>query len=146
MGPDPSLLLTRSKKEADPALTRILSDLTRSNFFYPKGRKLKNLTFLGDIFEIQTHTTNGWPDPTRATKIWPDLTRVKKFWPGPITIKGTLWMGNHLVGLITLDQRLPMKVQTSNLRFPAWCHDHPFLYIQLFFTNNLIVSSQISII
>jgi len=44
-------------------------------FFDPKGKKLKNLTFLGEIFQIQTQTINGWPDPT-----W-----VKNFWPGPIT-------------------------------------------------------------
>jgi len=41
-------------------------------FFDPKGKKLKNLTFIGEIFEIQTQTINGWPDPTRATKNWPD--------------------------------------------------------------------------
>jgi len=44
-------------------------------FFDPKGKKLKNLTFLGEIFWILTQTINGWPDPTR----------VKIFWPGPIT-------------------------------------------------------------
>jgi len=32
-------------------------------FFDPKGKKLKNLTFLGDIFKIQTKTKNVWPDP-----------------------------------------------------------------------------------
>jgi len=31
--------------------------------------------FLGEIFQIQTKTINGWPYPTR----------VKNFWPGPIT-------------------------------------------------------------
>jgi len=54
-------------------------------FFDPKGKKLKNLTFLGEIFRILTQTINGWPDPTRAIKNWPDPTRVKIFWPGPIT-------------------------------------------------------------
>jgi len=44
-------------------------------FFDPKGKNLKNLMFLGQIFQIQTQTINGWPDPTR----------VKNFWPGPIT-------------------------------------------------------------
>jgi len=28
-------------------------------FFDPKGKKLKNLTFLGEIFQIQTQTING---------------------------------------------------------------------------------------
>jgi len=40
-----------------------------------KGKKFKNLMFLGEIFPIQTQTINGWPDPTQ----------VKNFWPGPIT-------------------------------------------------------------
>jgi len=35
----------------------------------PKGKKLKNLTFLGKIFQIQTQIINGWPNPTQATKI-----------------------------------------------------------------------------
>jgi len=34
--------------------------------------KLKNLTFLGEIFWIKTQTINGWPDPTRTTKNFPD--------------------------------------------------------------------------
>jgi len=34
-------------------------------FFDPKGKKLKNLKFLGEIFEIQSQTINGWTDPTR---------------------------------------------------------------------------------
>jgi len=52
--PDPSLLLTRSKQETDPGLTRVLSDPTRKDFF---------LTLLEEIFQIQTQTING-----RATK------------------------------------------------------------------------------
>jgi len=74
--PDPSLLLTRSNNKRP---TRLWPGyfLTRPEeiFFAPKGKKLKNLTFLGEIFKIQTQTINGWPDPTR----------VKNFWPGPIT-------------------------------------------------------------
>jgi len=54
-------------------------------FFDRKRKKLKNLTFLGELFEIQTQTINGWPNPTRPEpqKIYP--TQVKNFWPGPIT-------------------------------------------------------------
>jgi len=33
MGPDLSLLLTRSKKEANPPLTRVLFDPTQRDFF-----------------------------------------------------------------------------------------------------------------
>jgi len=31
-------------------------------FFWPVGKKLKNLRFLGEIFQIQTQIINGWPD------------------------------------------------------------------------------------
>jgi len=51
---DPSLLLTRSKKEANLPLARVLFDLIRRDFFEPKGKKLKFFTFLGEIFQIQT--------------------------------------------------------------------------------------------
>jgi len=63
--PDPSLLLTLSKNEADPLTW------PEDTFLDPKGKKLKNLTFLGEIFQTQTQTINGWPDLTRATKNWP---------------------------------------------------------------------------
>jgi len=41
--------------------------LTQPNeiLFDPKGKKLKKLTFLGEVFQIHTQTTNGWSDPTR---------------------------------------------------------------------------------
>jgi len=39
-------------------------------FLDPKGKKLKNLTFLGQIFQIQTQTINGWPDPARVKIFW----------------------------------------------------------------------------
>jgi len=32
-------------------------------FFWSEGKKLKNLTFLGEILQIQTQTINGWPSP-----------------------------------------------------------------------------------
>jgi len=51
--------LTRSKQEADPASTRVLSDPTRRDFFDPKGKKSKNFAFLGEIFQIQNQTING---------------------------------------------------------------------------------------
>jgi len=59
--PDPSLLLTRSKTRLWPRyfLTRPWRDL-----FDPKGKKLKNLTLLGENFQIQTQTINGWPNPS----------------------------------------------------------------------------------
>jgi len=50
-------------------------------FFDPKGKKLKNLMFLDEIFQILTQTINGWPD--------------KKFWPGPITTVDTFFIWNQ---------------------------------------------------
>jgi len=43
--------------------------------------------FLGEIFQIQATTINGWPDPTQTEPQKIDPTRVKKFWPRPITNK-----------------------------------------------------------
>jgi len=42
-------------------------------FFEPKGKKMKNLTFLGEIFQTQTIRWLTKPDP------------VQIFWPRPIT-------------------------------------------------------------
>jgi len=41
--------------------------------------------FLGEIFQIQTQTINGWPDPTQPEPQKIDLTQPgsKKFDPGP---------------------------------------------------------------
>jgi len=38
--------------------------------------------FLGEIFQIQTQTINGSPDPIRVTKNWPDLSHKKFTQPG----------------------------------------------------------------
>jgi len=56
MGPDPTRAYFWPAVNKRP--TGVLYDLTRSNFFWPEVKKLKNLTFLGVIFEIQTQ-----PDP-----------------------------------------------------------------------------------
>jgi len=47
-------------------------------FSDPKG---KNLGFWGEIFQTQTQTKDGWPNPTR-----PNLTRATKNWPDPSQI------------------------------------------------------------
>jgi len=52
-------------------------------FFDPKGKKLKNLMFLGEIFQIQTQTLNGWPDLTR--------TGSKNFDPDPSLDHSNIW-------------------------------------------------------
>jgi len=51
--------LSHSIKEADPPLTLELFDPTQKDFYDPKGKKLKNLTFLEEIFFIQTKTIDG---------------------------------------------------------------------------------------
>jgi len=44
--------------------------LTRPNkiFFGSEGKKLKNLVFLVEVFQSQTQTKNGWPDPAWGPK------------------------------------------------------------------------------
>jgi len=49
MGPDPSILLTRSKSEVDLPLTR-----PEEIVFDSREKNMKNLTFLGKIFQTQT--------------------------------------------------------------------------------------------
>jgi len=49
-------------------------------FFDPRWKKLKNLTFLGEIFKIQTQTINGRPEPQ---KIDPARPGSKIFDPDP---------------------------------------------------------------
>jgi len=46
-----SIILTRSKQEAHWSLTRVLYDQTHRDCFDMKGKKLKNLGFLGEIFQ-----------------------------------------------------------------------------------------------
>jgi len=63
-------------------------------FFDPKGKKLKKLIFLREIFQIQTHTINGWPDLTRATKNWPNpgqkfLTQTHHYFGTQIDVVAT---------------------------------------------------------
>jgi len=77
-------------------------------FFDPKRKKLNNLTFLGEIFQIPTQTMNGWPDPTRATKNW----------PGPITTLNYLKMRTisepaEIVIIVLL--RLTLRMRNSFL-------------------------------
>jgi len=52
---------------------------------WPKVKEIENLTFLGEIFRIQTQAIDGWPNPTRPKLQKIDPTRVKYIWPGPIT-------------------------------------------------------------
>jgi len=54
-------------------------------FFDSEGKKLKILTFLGEIFQIQTQTINRWPNPTQPEqqKIDPTQPRSKNFDPDP---------------------------------------------------------------
>jgi len=60
---------------------RVLSDLTRRDFFLTRRAKIEKFDVLGEIFQNQTLTRDGWPDLIRAKK----MTQVKNFWPGPIT-------------------------------------------------------------
>jgi len=84
-GPDPirpELLLTHSnKQEANPPLTKApFWPVPKIFFLTRRVKKLKNLVFLGEIFQNQPQTIDGWPDPTG----------VKNFWPGSITSFGSM--------------------------------------------------------
>jgi len=46
-------------------------------FFWPNGKKVETLGFLGEIFKIQTSTKDGWPDPRNKNLTRSDPTRVK---------------------------------------------------------------------
>jgi len=61
-------------------LTQVLFDTTRWDFFDPKGRKLKNLGFLGEIIQTQTKAMLTWLNPSKEK-----LTRQgpKNFDPDP---------------------------------------------------------------
>jgi len=77
--PDPSILLTSSKYEADPPLTRVLFDLTwRDIFLIRREKNWKIWLFKGKFSKPK-------PKPFMA-----DPTRVKIFWPRPITSSDTL--------------------------------------------------------
>jgi len=109
--PDTSLLLTCSKYEANPPLTRVLSDPIWRDFFDPKEEKIKNLTFWREIFQIQSQTINGRPDSTRATKNLPDqgqkiLTRTHHY--QKVTSTVTCWSahGYNQTACVTLNPKL----------------------------------------
>jgi len=75
MGPNPTrpeLTLDLQKIRGQPGFNRGTFRPDPKQFFYPKQKKIENLTFLGEIFQILTQTRNGWPNLTRATKNWPD--------------------------------------------------------------------------
>jgi len=66
MGPDPV------NKRSTHLQPRYFLTQSEDIFLDTKG---ENLTFLGEIFQTQTKTIDGWPDPTR----------FKNFWHTPIT-------------------------------------------------------------
>jgi len=69
--PNPSILLIRSWIPQ----ARVLLTKPIEIFFDPKGKKLKNLRFLGEIFKTQNHRWLTWPRPTWATKNSPNLSQ-----------------------------------------------------------------------
>jgi len=83
MGPDP----TRAYFWPAVSKSQVLFDPTRRDFFWSEGKKLKNLTFLGKIFQTQKRTIDGWPD-----MIWPGL---KIFDPDPSLIWPFLIFDTH---------------------------------------------------
>jgi len=49
-------------------------DLKKS--FWPETKKIKNLGFLGEIYQTQTQTQDGWPNPSQKilTRSWVPIT------------------------------------------------------------------------
>jgi len=61
-------------------LTWVIFDPARSNFFYPKGKKLENLGFLGEIFP---NPNQKWPILPKQQKIDPTQPGSNFFDPDP---------------------------------------------------------------
>jgi len=82
MGPDPTraYFWTAINKRPTCLWPGYFPTQPEEIFFDPKG---KNLTFLGEIFRIQTQTINGWPNPShiKLTRPYPES---KKFDPGRV--------------------------------------------------------------
>jgi len=103
-------------------MTWILFDPTRRDFFLSEGKKLKNLTFLGELFLTKTQTINGWPDLTWPQKI--DLTRVKNFWPRPITSLLPSWSvpicikAGHVSSLLVIKKQCSLILNAQRLGYP----------------------------
>jgi len=91
MGPDPTRAYFWPVVNKRPTCLwpRYFPTRPKAIFFYPKGKKLKNLTFLGEIFQILTQTINGWSDPTRPEpqKIDPTQPGSKFFDPDPSLVE-----------------------------------------------------------
>jgi len=54
-------------------------------FLCSEEKKIENLTPLGEIFQTQTLSIDGWPDPTRVKIFYPDpslalTTELKADW------------------------------------------------------------------
>jgi len=76
--PDPSLLLTRRNKMLTRLWPGYFSTRPKEIFLTRREKKWK-------IFQIQTQTINGWPDPTQPNpqKIDPTRSGSKNFDPDP---------------------------------------------------------------
>jgi len=77
MGPDPTdptraYFWPAVNKRPTCLRPRYFATRPEEIFFDLKGKKLKNLTFLGEIFQIQTQIINGWPDPSHKKLTRPD--------------------------------------------------------------------------
>jgi len=86
-GPDPTRAYFWPAVNKRP--TRVLSDPTRSNFFWPERKKIEKLDIFGGNSN-PNHKWLTWPDPTEPQKIDSTWPGSKNFWPGPITIPDPL--------------------------------------------------------
>jgi len=68
-------------------------------FFWPEGNKIEKLTFLGEIFQIQTQTINGWPDPGQKF-----LTQIHHYYKVKMSFSciSTVWLLVFVVRVIRI--------------------------------------------
>jgi len=70
----------------------VIFDPNRRDFFEPERKNIKNLTILGEIFQIQTQSIDGWPDPTWVKNFDPDPSQLKRSKKDALNVTFTLEM------------------------------------------------------
>jgi len=115
MGPDPTRAYFWPTVNKRPTRLWLEYFLTwpEDIFFDPKGKNLKKLAFLREIF--QTQTKDGRSDPTRATKIDPTWPGSKNFDLDPSLI---FWLAQ--LKTKSFQKHLLFPVDNTWLRLSHW--------------------------
>jgi len=161
----PKMYMVQSIKRWDWELG-MAPDPTRpgETFFDPKGKKLKNLGFLGEIF--WTQTKDGWPDPSNKKLTQPDpgqkiLTRTHHNWEPFFFLieKNNFFMQYYFAGCFpqfhnneassnALKKRLIFDNNVKSCFTPQSIHSVPAKYLQWVVSHPgstfFVVSSQVA--